>query len=243
MDFDGRVRRVPAARRNHRPPFSRPAHRQAVDRGRLPGARHHRRDRARAAAAVHQARRRDAAIAIATRPSTRASADRSPRRPRACISRRRSSRRWRRRASSAPASRCTSATARFSRSASSASKSTRWKRSTTRSPPAAAAMVSRAKGEPAHHCGRHDDHAHARVAAGVGGRRRVARSGRDGALHSSRPRFRLVSGLITNFHLPKSSLLMLVSAFAGREHVLAAYREAVASRYRFYSYGDAMLIA
>lgn len=56
-------------------------------------------------------------------------------------------------------------------------------------------------------------------------------------------RFRVVSGLITNFHLPKSSLLMLVSAFAGREHVLDAYREAVAHRYRFYSYGDAMFIA
>jgi len=56
-------------------------------------------------------------------------------------------------------------------------------------------------------------------------------------------RFRVVSGLITNFHLPKSSLLMLVSAFAGREQVLAAYREAVANRYRFYSYGDAMFIA
>jgi S-adenosylmethionine:tRNA ribosyltransferase-isomerase len=55
-------------------------------------------------------------------------------------------------------------------------------------------------------------------------------------------RFRIVSGLITNFHLPKSSLLMLVSAFAGREHVLDAYREAVANRYRFYSYGDAMLV-
>jgi S-adenosylmethionine:tRNA ribosyltransferase-isomerase len=55
--------------------------------------------------------------------------------------------------------------------------------------------------------------------------------------------FTLVSGLITNFHLPKSSLLMLVSAFAGRENVLAAYREAVANRYRFYSYGDAMFIA
>lgn len=54
--------------------------------------------------------------------------------------------------------------------------------------------------------------------------------------------FRLVSGLITNFHLPRSSLLMLVAAFAGRERVLAAYREAIAARYRFYSYGDAMLI-
>jgi S-adenosylmethionine:tRNA ribosyltransferase-isomerase len=55
-------------------------------------------------------------------------------------------------------------------------------------------------------------------------------------------RFRLVSGMVTNFHLPRSSLLMLVSALAGREHVLAAYREAVAQRYRFYSYGDAMLV-
>lgn len=54
--------------------------------------------------------------------------------------------------------------------------------------------------------------------------------------------FKLVSCLITNFHLPKSSLLMLASAFAGRDKVLAAYREAVARRYRFYSYGDAMLI-
>ncbi len=55
-------------------------------------------------------------------------------------------------------------------------------------------------------------------------------------------RFRLVDGLVTNFHLPKSSLLMLVSAFAGRARVLAAYAEAVRERYRFYSYGDAMLI-
>ena len=55
-------------------------------------------------------------------------------------------------------------------------------------------------------------------------------------------RFRVVQGLITNFHLPRSSLLMLVAAFAGREQILAAYREAVAHKYRFYSYGDAMLI-
>jgi S-adenosylmethionine:tRNA ribosyltransferase-isomerase len=47
---------------------------------------------------------------------------------------------------------------------------------------------------------------------------------------------------MTNFHLPRSSLLMLVCAFGGREHVLAAYREAVAAGYRFYSYGDAMLV-
>ena len=54
--------------------------------------------------------------------------------------------------------------------------------------------------------------------------------------------FRLVSGLITNFHLPRSSLLMLVAALAGRERVLAAYADAVAQGYRFYSYGDAMLV-
>ena len=55
-------------------------------------------------------------------------------------------------------------------------------------------------------------------------------------------RFRIVDGMITNFHLPKSTLLMLVTAFAGRESVLAAYRAAVDRGYRFYSYGDAMLI-
>lgn len=55
-------------------------------------------------------------------------------------------------------------------------------------------------------------------------------------------RFRLVSGLVTNFHLPRSSLIMLVAALAGRQHVLAAYETAVQERYRFYSYGDAMLV-
>jgi S-adenosylmethionine:tRNA ribosyltransferase-isomerase len=55
-------------------------------------------------------------------------------------------------------------------------------------------------------------------------------------------RFRAVDALVTNFHLPRSSLLVLVGAFGGRERVLAAYRHAVASGYRFYSYGDAMLI-
>jgi S-adenosylmethionine:tRNA ribosyltransferase-isomerase len=54
---------------------------------------------------------------------------------------------------------------------------------------------------------------------------------------------RVVSALLTNFHLPQSSLLMLVSAFAGRERVLAAYRHAVESRYRFFSYGDCMFLA
>ena len=55
-------------------------------------------------------------------------------------------------------------------------------------------------------------------------------------------RFKCVDALITNFHLPESTLIMLVSAFAGREHVLNAYREAVAESYRFFSFGDAMLI-
>ncbi len=55
-------------------------------------------------------------------------------------------------------------------------------------------------------------------------------------------RFRIADSLLTNFHLPRSSLLILVSAFAGRDLVLDAYRHAVAQRYRFYSYGDCMLI-
>ncbi len=74
----------------------------------------------------------------------------------------------------------------------------------------------------------------------------------DGTVHAGRKdtgifiypgyRFKAVDGLITNFHLPESTLLMLVSAFAGREHVLAAYEEAVRERYRFFSFGDAMLL-
>jgi S-adenosylmethionine:tRNA ribosyltransferase-isomerase len=54
--------------------------------------------------------------------------------------------------------------------------------------------------------------------------------------------FRIVDAMLTNFHLPKSTLLALVSAFAGREKILAAYRHAVEAQYRFYSYGDCMLI-
>jgi S-adenosylmethionine:tRNA ribosyltransferase-isomerase len=54
--------------------------------------------------------------------------------------------------------------------------------------------------------------------------------------------FKIVDALITNFHLPKSTLLMLVSAFAGRDFILSAYRRAVAERFRFFSYGDCMLI-
>ena len=55
-------------------------------------------------------------------------------------------------------------------------------------------------------------------------------------------KFKIVDALITNFHLPKSTLIMLVSAFAGRNFILRAYREAVEKRYRFFSFGDAMFI-
>lgn len=55
-------------------------------------------------------------------------------------------------------------------------------------------------------------------------------------------RFKVLDCLITNFHLPESTLIMLVSALAGRENVLAAYEEAVKERYRFFSFGDAMLV-
>ena len=54
--------------------------------------------------------------------------------------------------------------------------------------------------------------------------------------------FKAMDGLITNFHLPESTLVMLVSAFAGREHVLDAYKQAVDEKYRFFSFGDAMCI-
>jgi S-adenosylmethionine:tRNA ribosyltransferase-isomerase len=55
-------------------------------------------------------------------------------------------------------------------------------------------------------------------------------------------KFGVIDGLVTNFHLPRSSLMMMVSALAGHEHIMAAYREAIIQKYRFYSYGDAMLI-
>ena len=90
------------------------------------------------------------------------------------------------------------------------------------------------------------------VAAGTTTVRALESAARDGDLEPMegetslfiRPgfRFRAVDTLITNFHLPESSLLMLVCAFAGRKRVLAAYRHAVAHRYRFFSYGDAMLV-
>lgn len=78
------------------------------------------------------------------------------------------------------------------------------------------------------------------VAARHGGRLVPGRGETDLFIHPGF-RFQVLSGLLTNFHLPRSSLLMLVSAFAGREQVLAAYRRAIDLKYRFYSYGDAML--
>jgi S-adenosylmethionine:tRNA ribosyltransferase-isomerase len=70
----------------------------------------------------------------------------------------------------------------------------------------------------------------------------AARAGSTGLTIVPGHRFRAVDALLTNFHLPRSSLLILVSAFAGRELVLASYRHAVKKAYRFYSYGDCMLI-
>jgi S-adenosylmethionine:tRNA ribosyltransferase-isomerase len=78
-------------------------------------------------------------------------------------------------------------------------------------------------------------------AAGDDGRVRAG-AGETELLLRPGSRFRAVDGLLTNFHLPRSSLLLLVAAFAGRESVLAAYADALARGYRFYSYGDAMLV-
>lgn len=83
------------------------------------------------------------------------------------------------------------------------------------------------------------------VARRQGGRIVEGSGETDLFIHPAEPsgfEFRAIDGLLTNFHLPRSSLLMLVSAFGGRERVLGAYHAAIAERYRFYSYGDAMLI-
>lgn len=77
--------------------------------------------------------------------------------------------------------------------------------------------------------------------AGEDGRVRAGKGWTDIFIYPGQP-LKVIDGLITNFHLPKSTLLMLVSAFAGRERVLAAYEFAVQKRYRFFSFGDAMLI-
>ena len=184
-------------------------------------------------------------IASATRPSSRTSAARWPRPPPACTSRRRFSTRWplgrRNRAHHAarrprhlcPAARGASRT----RSACTAS--------ATRSPlqpptPSTAPSAKAGASSPS--------------APRWYARWNIARfrlpaqplkphSGETEIFISPGFDFRLVSALLTNFHLPQSSLLMLVSAFAGREQVLAAYRHAVEQKYRFFSYGDCMFIA
>ena len=78
--------------------------------------------------------------------------------------------------------------------------------------------------------------------ADEGGRGVIAGDGETDLFLRPGSRFRVVDAMLTNFHLPRSSLLLLVAAFAERETILAAYREAIARGYRFYSYGDAMLI-
>ncbi len=108
-------------------------------------------------------------------------------------------------------------------------------------PGAAAAAVNRALDE-----GRRV------IAVGTTVTRVLEHAGRSGRVEAGagwtdlfiRPghRFRVVSGLVTNFHLPESTLLVLVCAFGGRERILSAYRHAVEAGYRFYSYGDAMLV-
>jgi S-adenosylmethionine:tRNA ribosyltransferase-isomerase len=90
---------------------------------------------------------------------------------------------------------------------------------------------------------------HRVLAVGTTTLRALESAARDGTLEGETDlfiypgfRFRVVKRLLTNFHLPKSTLLMLVCAFAGKERILEAYRHAIRSRYRFFSYGDAMLI-
>jgi S-adenosylmethionine:tRNA ribosyltransferase-isomerase len=75
-----------------------------------------------------------------------------------------------------------------------------------------------------------------------GGAEFLAHSGSTAVFLGPGHRFRVVEGLLTNFHLPESTLLMLVSAFAGRERVLRAYEHAIRAGYRFYSYRDCMLV-
>ena len=105
------------------------------------------------------------------------------------------------------------------------------------------AIAARAGARRAGRRGRHDGRARARERGRSGERGARARERRAETRLLIQPgyRFRVVDRLLTNFHLPQSTLLALVCAFAGRERVLDAYRAAVAERYRFFSYGDAML--
>jgi S-adenosylmethionine:tRNA ribosyltransferase-isomerase len=76
----------------------------------------------------------------------------------------------------------------------------------------------------------------------AGGRRVVPGNGETDLFIYPGFEFRVISALLTNFHLPQSTLLMLVCAFAGKDAVLRAYQHAVAQKYRFFSYGDCMLV-
>jgi S-adenosylmethionine:tRNA ribosyltransferase-isomerase len=107
---------------------------------------------------------------------------------------------------------------------------------------AARIEAARAEGRPILAVGTTVTRALESVAAAHGGRV-VAGEGSTQLVITPAHRFAVVDMLMTNFHLPRSSLLMLVCSFAGRERTLAAYREAVAAGYRFYSYGDAMLLS
>ena len=109
-------------------------------------------------------------------------------------------------------------------------------------PEATAAAVNRARREGRRVIALGTTSARALEAAADGDDRLAAGSGETDIFIYPGYRFRLVSGMVTNFHLPQSTLLMLVAALAGREFVLEAYRQAVAARYRFFSYGDCMLV-
>ena len=109
-------------------------------------------------------------------------------------------------------------------------------------PAATAAAVNRARSEGRRIIALGTTSARALEAATARDDRLVAGPGETDMFIYPGYRFRLVSGMVTNFHLPRSTLLMLVAALAGREFVLEAYRQAVAARYRFFSYGDCMLV-
>jgi S-adenosylmethionine:tRNA ribosyltransferase-isomerase len=109
-------------------------------------------------------------------------------------------------------------------------------------PPATAAAITRARAEARRVIAVGTTTTRALESAALRGEALEPHAGEASLFIYPGHQFRVASGLVTNFHLPKSSLLMLAAAFAGRERILDAYRTAVAERYRFYSYGDAMLI-
>ena len=169
----------------------------------------------------------------ATRPSTPRARAPSPRRPPGCTSTSRCSRQSRTRARSSRRSRCTSAPGPFSRCGSRKSRSTGCTKSATRS------LRTPSSGSPGRRV----------LAVGTTSLRALETAALTGSLEGETDlfvypgfEFRIVKRLLTNFHLPKSTLLMLACAFGGKERVLNAYHHAVQNEYRFFSYGDAMLI-